>query len=150
MTTQEEAIDFYNNLTEGTERYKTLSLSARGDELDGFEMHVVPKEGIADVVNKLPDEMFEQANTEGIDVDDDVEAEDLEQEVDGNVGITKGTVEAFENLCMTSLNHQHLSKTQIADIIKNFDFEVLFELGSEILEFSIENSGDIQDFRVQN
>lgn len=153
MTTQDEALEFFEKLTAGTEHYKTVSLEAGGEQLDGFEMHIVSKEVVADIVDRLPDEMFEAANVEeGLDVDEDVEAEDLaeESDLDATATIDRETVAAFEDLCMTSLRHQHLSKSQISDMIESFDFEVLFGLGGEILEYSIENAGDIKDFHVQS
>jgi len=153
MTTQEEALEFFERVTEGTNHYKTVSLEENGESLDGFEMHIVSKEVVADIVDRLPDEMFEQANTEeGLEVDEDVDAEDLKEEtdMDASATIDRETVKAFEDLCMTSLDHQHLSKTQLADLIEGFDFDVLFGVGGEILEYSIENAGDIKDFHVQS
>jgi hypothetical protein len=148
MTTQEEALEFFEKLTDGTEHYKTISLEAGGEQLDGFKMHIVSKGVVADIVDRLPDEMFE----EGLEVDEDVEAEDLveEEDMDATATINRETVAAFEDLCMTSLSHQHLSKSQISDMIENFDFDVLFGIGGEILEYSIENAGDIKDFHVQS
>jgi len=144
------AMDFYKKVVEGTEHSKTITLEAEEIKLAGVEQHIVDKKTLGAVIERLPDEMFE--------VPEDLDEEDLEnmteEEIaeandDGGAAISEATVAAFEELCVKSLEHSDLTDKRMAGIIGEFSFEVLFELGTEILEFSIENTGDVQDFHVQ-
>jgi hypothetical protein len=159
----EDAHEFFKNVSQGTKKYKEVDLERKsGKQLKGVEMHPVSKIELAEVIEKLPNEMLEggDADTtdEAEDMLDDVEsAEDLideeaVQEDSGGSGletITTGAIEGFEGLCKDSLEHEDLSPPEMSTVIDNFSFEVLFGLGTVIISLSIEEMGDIQNFHVR-
>lgn len=148
MTAVEEAEEFYERVLEGTEHSKTITLEhASGAELPDVKMTPVSKAEIGEAVSDMPDELFEAA--EGEDVDPE-EAEELAREAGASASINKAVVEGFEDLCEKSLEHPGLSPSQMEQIIGDLSFQNLFELGSEVLSMSIEESGDVEGFREQS
>lgn len=140
-----EALDFYERVTQGTENYKDITLEHdSGASLPGFEMHAISKQKLAGVIERLPSEMFEAVDeAEG----NPEEAEENLEEAGGNLdAVTEGTVEAFEDLIVESLRHEELTNTQIRHIAEELDFETLFELGTEIINMSVEDTGSIRGF----
>jgi hypothetical protein len=142
---EENAISFYERVTQGKEQYKTITLEHhQGATLSDVKMYAIGKRELAGVIERLPDEMLEQAEEANGDVDE----EELEGE--GDLGaITEETVDAFEDLASLSLSHDDLTDVQMKHIVKELDFETLFELGSEIINMSVEDTGDIRGFREQ-
>jgi hypothetical protein len=144
---EEEALDFYQRITEGKKHYQTISLThSSGSTLEDVRMHPVDKKELANVIEKLPDEMFDA-------VDNTENAEEAEEELErqgGSLGAVNGdTVEAFEELCKSSLNHSNLTKPQVHHIVSELNFETLFELGTEIINMSSEKTGAIRGFQKQ-
>lgn len=149
---QQNAMEFYKKVVEGTDHSRTISLETKdGTVLEGVKMAPVDKKTLAAVIERLPDEMFEVP--EDIDQDElkDMDPEDLEEQTGGNAtsAVTEDSVAGFEELCIKSLSHDDLVDRKMANIIANLSFEVLFELGSEVMDFSIEQTGDVKDFHVQ-
>jgi|SRR6056297_934806 hypothetical protein len=145
---EEDALDFYKRITEGTKGYETVSLEhASGATLEGVEMHPVGKKRLAGVISELPDQMFDA-------VDDAENAEEAEEQLEENGGsldaVNENTITAFEKLCADSLSHPDLTNTQIKHIVSELNFEVLFELGTEVINMSSEKTGTIQGFRKQD
>lgn len=143
---EEQALDFYDRIVSGTDRYETIDLQhSSGATLEGVQMHPVDKKTIASVIQRLPDSMFEAVEeADGLD-----EAEEMVQEQQGGNldAVTEETVEAFEDLCKESLMHDKLTPTQMKQIVDELSFETLFELGTEIIDMSVESTGAIQDFQ---
>lgn len=140
---EETAIDFYERVTQGVSQTKTISLEhSSGATLDGVQMSPVNKRRLASVIERLPNEMFEVA----AEYDGDNPEEDL-ADADLTMGsINEETISAFEDLCKDSLSHPELAPPQMNDIIDSLNFEVLFALGSEIMDMSIEEDGAVKDF----
>lgn len=142
---QEDAIDFFKLVTEGTDLSKSITLEhSTGKTLDDVQMHPVDKQVLASVISRLPDEMFDA-------VDGAEDAEEAEEELEENSGlsmsaINEETVDAFEDLCKNSLTHETLAPPQMKTIVEALNFGTLFELGTEIINMSMENDGAIRDF----
>ncbi len=145
---QEEAIDFYKRVTQGTKQKKIITLEDQsGASLPNVEMHTVDKKTLASVIQKLPDAMFDA-------VDEADNAEEAEETIENSESlsmnaVTEDTVDAFENLCKESLQHPDLAPPQMKGIINNLNFEMLFSIGTEIIDMSAESDGAVQDFHVQ-
>lgn len=141
------ANDFYERIVEGTDYTKTITLDhGSGASLDGVEMHPVDKQVLADVIQSLPEEMFNAVEQ----ADDPDEAEEmLEGEGMSISSMNSDTVDAFERLVAESLRHPDLTSTQMEQIVDNLDFGLLFELGGEIIDMSFAEGGVIKDFREQ-
>ena len=141
----EDAMDFYNRVVKGTKEYKTITLEHKsGSSLEGVEMHPVDKRTLAAVIERLPESLFEAVE------DAEGDAEAAEEEMDGDLsGVTEETVAAFEEVCIQSIEHPDLAPTNMKEIISELNFEVLFELGTEIIDLSIEQTGDVKDFHEQ-
>lgn len=144
---QESALDFYKRLTQGTEQYKTIELEHEtGATLKDVKMYAISKQVLAGVIERLPNEMFEAV--EGAE-DADAAEEDLEQQGGDLAAVTEETVDAFEDLVSESLDHEELTPAQIRHIAEELNFETLFELGTEIINMSVEDTGDIRGFQEQ-
>jgi len=141
---EETAIDFYERVTQGVSRTRTITLEhSSGATLDGVKMSPVSKRLLASVIERLPQEMFEAAQG----YEGDNPEEDLADEQLSLATINADTVTAFEDLCKASLDHPDLAPPQMNSIINNLNFEVLFELGSEIMDMSIEDDNAVRDFQ---
>jgi hypothetical protein len=141
---EETAVEFYERVTQGVSRTRTITLEhSSGATLDGVEMSPVDKTLLASVIERLPNAMFEAAqNYDGDNPEEDLADEDLSLST-----INADTVQGFEDLCKASLDHPDLAPPQMNSIIKNLNFEVLFELGSEIMDMSIEDDNSVRDFQ---
>lgn len=144
---EEEALDFYQRVTQGTKRYQEISLTeSSGATLTGVEMHPVDKTVLARIIEKLPDEMFEAVD----DAEDADEAEEQLEEQGGSLNaVNESTVGAFETICEKSLTHPELTEPQMDHIVSELNFEVLFEVGTEIINMSSEQTGSIRSFQKQ-
>ncbi len=144
---EEDALDFYQRITQGTKRHQEITLTdSSGAALGGVKMHPVDKKTLASIIEKLPDEMFEAVD----DADDAEEAEEQLEEDGGSLSaVNEDTVGAFETLCEESLNHPELTEPQMDHIVSELNFEVLFELGTEIINMSSEQTGSIRSFQKQ-
>jgi hypothetical protein len=144
---EEDALDFYKRITEGKKNYETISLEhSSGAVLEGVEMHPVDKRTLAGVIENLPQEMFEGAE----EVDDTEEAEErLREDTESLDAISEDTIDAFEDLCTNSLRHPDYTNTQVSNIVEELNFEMLFELGTAVIELSSESTGTIQGFQKQ-
>jgi len=144
---EEQALDFYQRVTEGTKQYQKISLEHNsGSTLADVEMHPVDKKTLAGIIERLPDEMFEAVE----DAEDAEDAEEkLEEEGSGLGAVNGDTVEAFEDLCKDSLTHDELTSPQMRRIVEDLNFEVLFELGTEIIDMSSEETGSVRGFQKQ-
>lgn len=144
---EDDALAFYERLTQGTENYKTIELEEdSGHTLSDVRMHPIDKKTLAGVIERLPNEMFEAVDG----AEDADEAEEHIEEGDGDLSaVTEETVDAFEDLVAESLDHEKLTDGQMKHVAQSLDFETLFELGTEIINLSVENTGDIRGFREQ-
>jgi hypothetical protein len=143
---QEEALDFYKRITEGTDSTKTISLThSSGSTLEDVTMRPVDKTTLASVIQRMPDEMFE--SVEGAEDADDAE-EQLEEAGGSMAAVNEDTVTAFEEIVSKSLSHKKLTRPQMEHIAAELNFEMLFELGTEIINMSVEQTGSIKDFHV--
>jgi len=145
---EEKAFDFYERVTQGIEETKIITLEeSSGAALPNVEMSPVNKRQLASVIQRLPEEMFDA-------VDEADSAEDAEDRIEESENlsmnaVTKETVDAFEDLCKDSLSHPDLAPPQMNIIVDNLNFEMLFSIGTEIIDMSAESDGSVQDFHVQ-
>lgn len=144
---EEDALDFYERVTQGKKQYKEISLEHNsGATLEGVKMHAIDKTTLAGVIEKLPDEMFSAVE----DAENPEEAEEQLEEQGGGIGaVNEDTVEAFEELCSKSLEHPELTKPQMDHLVEELNFGTLFALGTEIINMSVEDTGAIRDFHEQ-
>jgi len=150
MTQEVDAEEFYDRTIKGTGASKEIEFERDdGALLTGVELHVVSKEDLAEAISSMPEELFQAVDAEEEDIDPE-EAEEMAREAGGTTQVSPEMVEAFENLCSNSLHHDGLSTTQMRDIIEDFGFEMLFELGSEVLTYSLENGGAVQSFHERS
>lgn len=144
---EEEALQFYNRITEGTKKYKTISLEHQsGARLDEVQMRPISKRTLAGAISTMPDELFD--SVEGAEDADDAEAQF--EEAGGTMSaINEDTVESFENIVKESLIHPELTRPQMERICSELSFELLFELGTDIINMSVESTGAVKDFHEQ-
>ncbi len=142
-----QALDFYERITQGTEQHKIISLEHKsGATLTNVELHPINKQSLASVIERLPSSMFEAV--EG--AEDADEAEDEYEDAGGNLdAVTEETVDAFNDLIFESIDHGELTNPQLRHIVDELDFETLFELGTEVINMSVEDTGSIRGFQEQ-
>lgn len=150
MAEEVDAQEWYQRTIKGSGASKDVTLERQdGRQLPAFEMHTVEKQDLAFAINAMPDELFEAVEDE-----EDVSAEEAEEMAreanEGGANVSPEMVDAFEYLCQESLAHEEFSGVQMQKIIDEFGFEMLFELGSEIMTYSLEEAGDVQAFHVQD
>jgi hypothetical protein len=142
------ANDFYERIVQGTDYSKKITLTyGSGDELMGVEMHPVNKGILADVIQSLPEDMFDA-------VEKADSADEAEEMIEGEQGMSissmsSETVEAFERLVSESLCHPELTQSQMSSIVEALDFSMLFELGGQIIDMSFSDGNAIKDFQEQ-
>jgi hypothetical protein len=140
------ANDFYERIVEGTKYKKEIDLEhGSGAKLEGVVMRPVNKQVLASVIQALPEEMFEA-------VEDADSADEAEEMLDGDGGgslaaMSSETVSEFEKLCKESLSHPELTSKQMEAVVDALGFEMLFELGGDIMDMSFSDSGAIKDFQ---
>jgi hypothetical protein len=139
---ENDAMDFYQRIVQGTKKTRTIELEHDdGYTLTGVEMHPIDKKTLAGVIERLPEEMFEAVE------DAEGDPEEAQEEMDGDLSaVTEDTVEAFEDLLHNALDHPDLTTSQIRQIVNALNFELLFELGTEVIDMSVEETGEIQSF----
>jgi hypothetical protein len=135
-----EAIDFYNEVMDSEEQTKEYTLEhERGYELT-VELSSANRKDVLDEINKLPDEMLAAiSEAEEGDEKEVAEEQNMLANVDGS------TVEAFESICAMGMQHDELTSHHFEDMAEKLDFEVLFEMGAQIIELSLDES-TIKDF----
>jgi len=144
-----DAQEWYERTIKGTGTSKKVTFERDdGGQLDAFELSTVDKQDLAYAINAMPEELFQAVEDEE-DISPE-EAEEMAREAGGSTQVNPEMVDAFEYLCQESLSHEEFSGVQMQKIIDQFGFEMLFELGSEVMTFSLENAGDVRDFHVQD
>lgn len=105
--------------------------------LDGLD-----RKDVIDQIKHLPDSMLETMSG----AEDPEEAEKRAREQNLLTDVDGDTIEAFEQLCTQGIEHPELTSQNIELMVSEFDFEVLFSLGAQIIELSFEESGSVTDF----
>jgi len=142
------ANEFYERIVEGTDYTETITLNDGRGGLEGVEIHPVDKGTLADVIQSLPDEMFDAVE----DADNPDEAEEMLEESEGGASVasmSSETVDAFEDLLKESLRHPDLGSTQMDSVVEALDFGTLFELGGRVIDMSFSEGSAIKDFQEQ-
>lgn len=144
---ESQAIDFYERIVDGTDYTKTITLEhSSGATLEDVRVHPVNKQSLAKTIQSLPEDMFGAVQ----EADDPDEAEEMLDDNDMSISsLGEETVDAFEDLVSESLSHPELTDTQMSQIVAELDFEVLFEVGGDIIDMSFAEGNAIKDFREQ-
>lgn len=137
-----EAMDFYNRVVGGETKYREVTLQASDNATAEFKLTAVNRKDLLNELSRLPPEMMETID----DAEDADEAEEQVKESGMLQSLNGDTIEAFENIVAYSLEHDDLTSHHIQQLVQELDFEVLFSLGAEVIELSLENSGRVKDF----
>jgi hypothetical protein len=144
-----EAIQFYEDVVGGenhaeTDRKEFVLEAANNRDLEIY-LERLDRKYVIDQLNKLPDEMLEMfAEAE------DPEDIDEEEATQALSGLSGDAIEAFENICQKSMNHAQLTDHHFEEMVTELDLEVLFEMGSRVIEMSLDEGGKITGFRERN
>jgi hypothetical protein len=135
-----EAIDFYNEVMDSEEQAEEYTLEhEQGYELT-VELTSANRKDVLDEINKLPEEMLS-----AISEADEGDEADVAEEQNMLANVDGDTVDAFEKICAMGMQHDKLTSHHFEDMAEKLDFEVLFEMGARIIEFSLDES-TIKDF----
>lgn len=121
-----------------------ITLKDGGDKLtQKVYLEKLERDKLLDEISKLPDEMLGMLE----DAEDEEEAQELAEERGMLTSINGDTVNAFENMVKSSMTHSQYTDQHKEDIVNALSFEVLFEMGSKVIEMSFEDTGAIKDFQ---
>lgn len=137
-----DATDFYKRVTSGESTHSERVLEHESGAQITVELHPVARQQLLDQISRLPDQMLETIS----EAEDEEEARQRAEESNMLSGINGNTVIAFETLCSESMKHDELTPYEIEDIVSELSFNVLFEIGAEVMELSFDNDGSIRDF----
>lgn len=136
-------MEFYQRVTDSDDRSAEYVLTHQSNAELTVELTVVNRKILLDEIARLPDEMLNTLS----EADDEEEAQELAEERNMLSGVNGDTIMAFENICVESMEHGELTRHNFEDIVQELSFEVLFEIGSKVIELSFEEQGSIKDFR---
>jgi len=139
---QVEAMDFYERVVGGDTETREITLENEDGAVLDVELTVVERKELLDEINRLPDEMLETLS----EAEDPEEAEEAAREQNMMSNVNGDTIQAFENICTHSIEHEELTSFHVEEIVSELDFEVLFPLGAEVIEMSFESTGKVKDF----
>lgn len=145
-----DAFTFYEEVVGGEDdvdqdRIEYVLEANNGRELDLY-LTKLDRKFVIDKLNELPDELLELF----AEVDDPEEAQERADEQNALAGLSGDAIGAFESLCAESMEHGELTQHHFDDLVSELSLEVLFEMGSEIIELSLEGNGKITGFRARN
>jgi len=141
-----EAMEFFEDVMgeddemAGETRERVLE-SASGRQLV-VELHSIDRKEVLDELNNLPDEMLDAL----ADADDPEEAEERARDEGMLSGVNGQTIGAFERICSKGIDHPELTSHQWEAMVEKFSLEVLFPLGAEIMELSLDEDDGVVDF----
>jgi len=142
MTEEVDAMDFYKRVTESENETREYTLEHETGATLAIELTVVNRKTLLDEINRLPDEMLQTLSQ----AEDEDEAQEIAEERNMLSNVNGDTILAFENICVASMSHDELTSHNFEEIVAELDFETLFEIGSEVIEMSFEETGSIKDF----
>lgn len=146
---QEDAMVFFEEVVDDNDPHaipdperEFVLEAANGRELT---VGIVPcdRKFVIDQLNKLPDELMELLS----EVDDPEEAQERAEEQNALTGLSGSAIEAFEELCANGMQHDELTEHHFEQMVAELNLEILFELGSIVIELSLDDNSKITGFR---
>jgi len=141
--TETDAMDFYQRVTESKADSREYTLEHQSGAEVTVEINSVDRKELLDEINRLPNQMLDTLS----EADDEEDAQELAEEQNMLSNVNGDTVLAFENICIAAINHDKWTTHNVQDIVAELDFETLFEIGSEVIEMSFEETGSIKSFQ---
>lgn len=150
---QGDALDFYQEVV-GEEsgpnappsQRKEYALEARNGREMKVDITPLDRKFVIDQLNRLPEELLELFS----EVDDPEEAQEQANAANALTGLSGEAIGAFETLCSESMDHPELTEHHFEGLASELSLEVLFEIGSYVIEMSLEDDGKIAGFRELN
>lgn len=147
-----DALEFYEEVIGGEEgphaapdKKKEFVLeAANGRELT-VELVPADRKFVIDQLSNLPEDLLEMFS----EVDDPEELDENEA-TSALTGLSGDAIESFENLCSEGMQHGELTQHHFDELVTQLDLEVLFEMGSHVIELSLEDDGKITGFRERS
>jgi len=144
---REQALDWYKKVISGRDHAgREIDLQHMDGSEITAELTVVERKALLDQIQRLPDELLDVLS----EADDPDEAEEEASEAGLLKGVSGVTLDAFEQICAMSLKHEYLSYDDWLDVAQQFDFEALFPIGAEVIQMSLEDTGVVKDFQIQD
>lgn len=145
---QDDAIEFYDEVIGGDDDYKITPeeqrvLEARSGHQLTVDLVKVDRKEIIDELRKLPDELLEMFDG----AEDPEEVQEEATAANALQGLSGDAIEAFENICAKGMEHPELTQHQFDKLVHELSLEVLFEMGSVIIDISLQDNGKITGFR---
>lgn len=137
-------MEFYKRVTESENDVRSYTLEHDSSAAMTVDLTVVNRKTLLDEINRLPDAMLETLS----EAEDEDEAQEMAEDQNMLSNVNGDTILAFENICVNSMSDPdgELTTHHFEEIVAELDFETLFEIGSEVIEMSFEETGSIKDF----
>jgi len=143
-----DALQFYEDVVGGenhVDERREFVLTAANNREQTVYLTKLDRKYIIDQLNKLPDEMLEMFSEA-----EDPEDIDEEEAASTMSSLTGDAIEAFEKSCVESMDHPDLTEHHFEGMVEELNLEVLFEMGSRVMELSLDEGGKITGFREQS
>lgn len=137
-----EAMDFYNRVVGSERETSEYTLTHESGASHTFQVEAVNRKDLLNEISNLPNEMLETIS----EAEDEEEATEEADDMGLLTGLNGDTITTFENICVLGLSDEELFDDDIRGIVEQMDFDVLFELGAEIIDMSFEETGSVTDF----
>lgn len=139
-----EPMRFYNDVMDSETEVRERVIENDTGARIKVELHEVDRKKLLDQINKLPDEMLQTLS----EADDEDEAEEMAEEQNMLSSVDGSTIAAFENICALSMDDPNgkLTPHHFEDLVTKLDFDVLFNMGAEVIEISLGDTGKIKHF----
>lgn len=147
-----DALDFYKDVCGGengdhiVDEGEEYVLEANNGRELTVELTPLDRKFVIDKLNELPEELLELFDQ----ADDPEEAQEEADATDALSGLSGDAIDAFESLCSESMEHGKLTGHHFEGIAEQLSLEILFEMGSMIIEMSLEDDGKISGFRERS
>jgi hypothetical protein len=138
-----DAMQFYEEVASDRKSRREYTLEARSGREVVVDLVEVDRGDILDQISKLPEDMLDAL--EEAEDPEDAEEEAREQNMLSNVN--GDVIDAFEAICAESITHEEWTSHNVEDIVGQLSMDVLFPLGAEIIDFSLNEQGEIEDFQ---
>ena len=147
---QEDAIQFYDEVVGGESgehappaTKETYQIEAANGRTLTVDLVKVDRKDVIDQLRRLPDELLEMFD----EVDDPEEIQEEQGAANALKGLSGDAIAAFEDICKMGMEHPELTEHHFEGLVRELSLEVLFEMGSVIIDISLQDSGKITGFR---
>lgn len=145
---------FLDSISQTERETREYSIENKRGEYITLTLTEVDRQDLFDQLRRLPSgfiDLMMSSDDELENIDDVEHSDDIDTDVDpGKMlsNIDGDTIDVFEQLFVMSAKHDgDLTSLDLEVVADKLDFETLFEVGGEVIDLSLGNSGGVKRFR---